>query len=450
MHSHRPPKTKHAWVVSVDMGYGHERAAYALRDLDGPGGYVIANNYPGIPREDKRMWHEGKSIYETISRLKPLPVIGPYVFEALDSLQRIPPFYPRRDLSAPSLQVKQTYALIEKRGLGRDLIERLRREPGRPMVCTFFLPAFAAEVYDYPNDIYLVICDADMSRAWVAKDPKRSRIKYFASNGRVVERLKLYGVPEKNISLTGFPMPKELIGGPSSTTIKRDLGMRLCNLDPQGVFRERYAETLDLFLGRRYCPARADHPLTVTFCVGGAGAQRQLGVNICRSLRRRLKHHEVHVNLVAGVRAEVARFFRDELKAMGLGKEIGKSVDVLLAADRPSYFREFSDLLHKTDVLWTKPSELSFYTGLGIPLIMAPSVGSQEDFNRLWLQQVGGGVAQNDERYADEWLFDWLDSGGLARMAWNGFIEAPTHGTYRIEDVVFRRKSELEAPSMIV
>ena len=77
-------------------------------------------------------------------------------------------------------------------------------------------------------------------------------------------------------------------------------------------------------------------------------------------------------------------------------------------------------------------------------------MGSQEDFNRLWLQQVGGGVAQNDEQYTDEWLFDWLQSGGLARMAWNGFIEAPTHGTYRIEDVIFKRPSELELPSMIV
>lgn len=450
MHSHAALKNKRAWVVAVDMGYGHERAAYALRDLAGPQGYLIANNYPGIPREDKRMWHEGKSVYETISRLKPLPVIGPYVFEVLDSLQRIPQFYPRRDLSAPSLQVRQTYTLIEKRGLGRDLVEKLREHPDRPLVSTFFLPAFAAEIYDYPNDIYVVVCDADMSRAWVAKDPKKSRIKYFASNGRVVERLKLYGVPEKHIFLTGFPMPKELIGGPSSSIIKRDLGNRLCNLDPSGAFRLRYAETLDLFLGKTYCPAKADHPLTITFCVGGAGAQKQLGINICKSLRRRLKHHEVQINLVAGVRPEVARFFKDEVKALGLGKELGKSVKVLLADDRPSYFREFTQLLRTTDLLWTKPSELSFYTGLGIPVIMAPSVGSQEDFNRLWLQQVGGGVSQNDERFTDEWLFDWLQSGGLARMAWNGFIEAPTHGTYRIEDVIFKRKSELEAPSMIV
>lgn len=449
MHSHHRP-AKRAWVVAVDMGYGHERAAYALRDLPGSDGYIIANNYPGIPREDRRMWHEGRSVYETISRLRPIPIVGRYIFEALDSLQRIAPFYPRRDLSQPTLQVKQTYTLIEKRGLGKDLIMKLKKHPDRPLISTFFIPSFAAEVFDYPNDIYTVICDADMSRAWVAKDPKRSRIKYFASNGRVVERLKLYGVPEKNIFHTGFPLPKELVGGPSATILRDDMGIRLCNLDPNGFFREAYHRTLELNLGKNYCPLKSRRPLTVTFCVGGAGAQKQLGVSVCRSLKRRIKRKEVIVNLVAGTRPEVGRYFREELRAMSLSTEIGKGVRVLMSESRPAYFREFSALLRTTDILWTKPSELSFYTGLGIPIIMAPAIGSQEDFNRLWLQQVGGGVAQVDPEHTDEWLFDWVASGGLARMAWNGYQEAPTHGTYRIEDVAFQRTSELHPPPMIV
>ena len=51
-----------------------------------------------------------------------------------------------------------------------------------------------------------------MSRTWVSKDPKRSRINFFAPNKRVVERLKEYGVPENRIFFTGFPLPKENIG----------------------------------------------------------------------------------------------------------------------------------------------------------------------------------------------------------------------------------------------
>lgn len=98
----------------------------------------------------------------------------------------------------------------------------------------------------------------------------------------------------------------------------------------------------------------------------------------------------------------------------------------------------------------TKPSELSFYTAIGIPILMAPPIGSQEKFNSLWLQSVGGGVPMGDPRYTNEWLFDWLQSGGLARMAWSGYVEAPTHGAYRIEDVVAGRKSEIHPLPLIV
>ncbi|HCM45273.1 MAG TPA: hypothetical protein DIS54_00330 [Candidatus Veblenbacteria bacterium] len=63
---------------------------------------------------------------------------------------------------------------------------------------------------------------------------------------------------------------------------------------------------------------------------------------------------------------------------------------------------------------------------------------------------MNGGVTQNDPRYTNEWLFDWVNSGGLARLAWNGFIEAPTHGAYRIESIITGKKVELANLPMIV
>jgi hypothetical protein len=59
-------------------------------------------------------------------------------------------------------------------------------------------------------------------------------------------------------------------------------------------------------------------------------------------------------------------------------------------------------------------------------------------------------VTQFAAEHTDEWLFDWINSGGLARQAWNGFLEAPTHGTYRIEDTVLGRPSEIQALPLIV
>jgi hypothetical protein len=101
-----------------------------------------------------------------------------------------------------------------------------------------------------------------------------------------------------------------------------------------------------------------------------------------------------------------------------------------------AYFREFNAVIRETDILWTKPSELSFYTGLGLPIIMAPTIGSQEKFNRKWLREVGSGMRQENPNHATEWLFDLMANGRFADMAWLGFLRARKMGTYHIQDVI--------------
>ena len=61
---------KKAWVVAVDMGYGHQRTAYPLRDIALGRLVINANNYLGIPRRDKKIWTTSKSLYEFISRFR--------------------------------------------------------------------------------------------------------------------------------------------------------------------------------------------------------------------------------------------------------------------------------------------------------------------------------------------------------------------------------------------
>ncbi|MBU0613670.1 hypothetical protein KJ766_00075, partial [Patescibacteria group bacterium] len=129
--------------------------------------------------------------------------------------------------------------------------------------------------------------------------------------------------------------------------------------------------------------------------------------------------------------------FEEEINRCGCKEYLKKGqVKILFEPNREQYFEKFSQLMRKIDILWTKPSELSFFTGLGIPIIMAPTIGSQERFNREWLREVGGGIDQLDPRYADEWIMDWIKSGALARMAWHGYIEAPTHGADWIANTV--------------
>ena len=189
-----------AWVVDVDMGYGHQRTAFPLKHL-APGRKIInANSYQRIPEKDRRIWEASRIFYEFISRFKRVPFIGGLIFSTYDKFQKIHPFYPQRDLSEPNFSLKRVCSLIKK-GWGKDLIEKLKKK-SLPLITTFFIPAFMAEIHGYPGEIYCAVCDADISRSWAPLNPRESRIKYFAPNQRVVERLKLYGVKRENIFLT--------------------------------------------------------------------------------------------------------------------------------------------------------------------------------------------------------------------------------------------------------
>lgn len=425
---------KKAWVVSVNMGYGHQRTAYPLRHLAEQGKIINANDYPGIPEKDRKIWERSKNFYELISRMKRFPIIGELAFAIFDKFQEILSYYPKRDLSKPSIQLRQIYSLFKK-GWGENLILRLgsgQVEKSIPLITTFFIPAFMAEFFDYPGKIYCVICDADISRAWAPLRPKESRIKYFTPTERVSERLKLYGVRAENIFLTGYPLPQDITGTESMDILKEDLRLRLLNLDPQEKYRKGYKVLVKETLGQ--LSEKSGRPLTLMFAVGGAGAQKEIGMKIVESLKKKISAGETKVILVAGVREKVRDYFDKNLNKLGL---LGSSnAEIIFAENINEYFKKFNAALRKTDVLWTKPSELSFFSALGLPIIIAPSIGSQEEFNKRWLLKSGFGNLQENPRYTSQWLFDWLDQGYLAESAMEGFIEGEKMGTFNIQKII--------------
>jgi len=435
---------KKAWVVTVNMGYGHQRASHPFSNI-AQDGIMVANDYQGIPAGDKRKWESSRKFYEMVSRAKHLPLIGEYIFGLYDKyFQSIASFYPKRDLSKPNLQLKQMYRMINK-GWGKNLIASLNKKNLKlPFLTTFFVPAFFAEEHGYEGEIYCVLCDADISRTWAPLAPAKSRIKYLAPNNRVLERLKLYGVPKKNIYLTGFPLPKENIGGRDMKIIKKDLWHRIHHLDPKHHFIDKYKESLVHYLGKENGQHTKDCKLNLTFAVGGAGAQRELGMDIVKSLKEKIKKDELIVNLVAGVHKDVYDYFTKNIKKVGLSKYLNKNINILFEKDKNIYFDKFNKLLRRTDILWTKPSELTFYNGLGIPIIMAPPIGSQEVFNQRWLRAIGGGVNQLNPKHTHQWLPDWLGSGWLAEAALQGFLDAPKFGAYKIEELLFKGKIKKE------
>jgi hypothetical protein len=428
---------KKAWVVAADMGLGHQRAAYPLRDLGG-GEIITAGSGEYSSEYEAKQWKRLRRLYEGISRLNDLPVIGGFFFGLMDKLQEINPYYPFRDLSAPTPQVYYLNHLIRK-GLGSVLVEQARSQ-NLPLITTFYAVAVAADYLRYPR-IYLIVTDADINRVWVPAEPKKSNITYLAPCKYAYNRLKEYGVREEKIIITGFPLPQELLGGRELEILKLDLAQRLLYLDPRRRFWSLHRVEAEHYLTAKNCVKLGERLLTLTFAVGGAGAQKEIGLKILNSFKKRILNNDIRINLVAGIRQEVRDFFLEHVRKIGLSEKLGVGVNILYVSEREKYFQRFNFLLRTTDILWTKPSELSFYVGLGLPLIMAPPLGAHEHINKKWLSEINAGLPQEDPELAEEWIFELLHEGRFAGAAWDGFLKARKYGVYKIEELLTTGKT---------
>jgi hypothetical protein len=419
-------------LVSAEMGYGHHRAIYPLKVLAKGGQILIANSSPDATSKEKRLWKEMLGAYEFMSRAGRLPLIGNLISKILDSLLYIPKFYPIKDRSNSTLQVRYLKKSIRK-GLCKGIMEQTK-QPELPMITSFYSSAIAAAMAGQKN-VYCIICDSDLNRVWVSENASESPIIYFASGTVSAQRLLSYGVPEKNIVLTGFPLPLELLGSRSLDTLRFNLINRIGNLDPDGSFHNLYKHSLNALLNYNkhidptYPPKTK--PITITYAVGGAGAQKEIGREIITSLREKIITSEVILNLVAGTRTGSRDYFEKLSKELTDNDE---NIRVIWAGNNEAYFDLFNRCLQTTDILWTKPSELSFYCALGIPIIMTPSIGPQEKCNRRWLREIGAGIKQQNPALTDQWLFDLLHKGRLAEAAWNGFLKGRKYGTFNILD----------------
>jgi len=425
-----------AWVVTADMGLGHQRAAWPLRDMAEGGVMTLSRESNADPVEHKQ-WERLRRSYEFLSRTKSWPIVGNTIFGLLDRLQNIPAFYPIRDMSNPSFQVTWLKGLIAK-GMCRGMLETIGTSP-LPLVTSFYAPAIAADMAGYSR-IYCVICDVEVNRVWVAENPKKSRIVYLVPSGRTVGRLKEYGVPDERIWVTGFPLPVEVLGDHTLSILRHDMGQRLHRLDTGNRFWPLHRHEAEHFLGAANCRPPRDKALRITFGIGGAGAQTDIAYAMAHSLRQRILKGEVRLTILAGIKPEVALFvdqLKHELELPQVEMAFGNTLE--------EYFSSFTACMRTTDILWTKPSELSFYAGLGIPIIMAPPIGSQEVYNQNWLVEIQAGYPQGDPHYTDQWLFHLLEGGRLADAAWDGFLKARKYGTYKIREVVANGTMERES-----
>ncbi len=423
---------KKAWVVAASMGYGHERATWPLRNIAEKGKVLSVDSYPGMPSSDALLWKEIRSFYEVMSRCTKFPVIGDFVFSLFDKFQAIKEFYPRElGIESPTLQLRQTYGLIKGRAWGKHLIKLLSKKP-LPFVTSFAPVAQMAEYWKYPGPIFLIVTDSDISRSWASLDARKTRILYCASTERAKERLQSYGVPEKNIRVTGFPLPEESLGKSMNKALRR----RVSLLDPSQEYQTKYHALLNQYLGSLTSKSLEvklpkKKPVAISFAIGGAGAQDDIARILIKSLHALLQKGTVRLLIILGTHQEL----QNKLPR-------AKGVVFESFATREAYFRAFPRIMEETDILWTKPSELVFYAALGIPLLLSSPIGSQEVQNRKWLHNIGAGIDQLDPKLCCQWLPDLIASSRLAEAAMQGFVEMEKYGTKNIIEFIQARSAD--------
>jgi len=215
------------------------------------------------------------------------------------------------------------------------------------------------------------------------------------------------------------------------------LASRLRRLDPSGAFLSRDADSSAAARDARRLAADdpgsdARRPLEVAFAVGGAGAQVELAARLVRSLAPRLRADTLRLVLVAGTREDTAHRLVRIAQRAGFRSEGGGPLDVLYEPTFSAYARRYHERLATTDLLFTKPSEMTFFAAAGFALALTTPLGDQEHANRAWALRLGAALDAGDVRRADRWLAARLADGSLARVAWAAATRMPRQGTRRI------------------
>lgn len=418
-------------LAAVDMGYGHLRAAAALSSKLGvPVSQV--DRPPFASPQEARLWDLLRTAYTGLSRASQARWGGRALRWVLESITEIPRLYPYRDLSSPTLAVKLAKALVSA-GLGKEVV-RVLEEKNATLLTTFFAPALAA-AHAGLTRVVCVVTDSDIARVWVPKDPVHHPIVYCAPSERAARRLQAYGVPGHRVHLTGFPLPPELVGEGQEQQVAEAMARRLARLDPAGTFRRQFHAELKGALPQLEGVVTPGPP-RLTFAVGGAGAQAFMVREFLPSLVPLVQEGHLRLALVAGVNPVVFQRFQKWVAEAGLDHLPAEAMQVLWEPTVEAYLASFHRLLGETDILWTKPSELTFFAALGIALVFAPPVGMHEVLNRRWAMERGAGLKQEHPKAAGQWLTDWLNDGTLAGAAWNGFRRLPRRGATRIQELV--------------
>ena len=396
-------------IATAEMGFGHLRALYPLEETFESKLIVLGQNDGSNPFE-KRIWKISLTLYESISRFKKFPILGPIVYSMMNGLLAIP----HPESRATKIEKSFAYWLLERfiwLGLCKGLQKKLKSR--QYLITSFYAPVIALSKRT-DLTVFCQICDSDLSRVWVAKNPVKNNTQYLAPCTKAVERLLKYGVQRSRIHLTGFPFEHKLVGGYSQEIALKNYKKRMQLLEnPYNI--------------------SPDTPLEIAYIVGGAGAYSDIGIQIANLLKDEIEEGLIILHLVAGIKTDVICSYSN-FKQTRFPES--KNLNILGSSTLHDYFNQFNELISHVHILWTKPSELVFYSALGIPIIMTDPLGPQEEANRNWLLEIGAGTSQYLSKYTNFWLMNRLNTKEFSRMAFAGWNKGIRTASYRIPEII--------------
>jgi hypothetical protein len=344
-------------------------------------------------------------IYNFVSRHEDKSRFGHAVFQFFDKLQRFPDFEPGEDLSRPTSSSRKVDRLLDG-GFGRRPFQEIVRRPA-PILSSFYLATQEALRYtELP--VYGLICDVEFNRVWLPTNPKHPRQIHLVPTLRTADRMIATGAIPKNIHVTGYPLPVENTG-PDGSILREDSSVR-----------------------NRRLSAGASQPRTLMFCIGGAGAQLGTAFQLLDALSPGIREGKYRFIVSCGTNSGVRDAVRRKIIRLGFDETQASVVHGIRKAD---YFQAFNLALRITDLLVTKPSELVFYCGLGLPLLLTSPLGHQEVKNSDWLLGIGAGEYL-DRRDFPRYLEEGINSGRFVDMAGRGLATGNAGAVDRILQIV--------------
>ncbi|NVO08410.1 MAG: hypothetical protein HXX16_00455 [Bacteroidales bacterium] len=401
---------KQVLLTTAEMGYGHLRALYPFAEIPEYRLVILGQTDCSKPIE-KRFWKFTLKIYELVSRFKNFPLLGWLVFGLMNNLLSIPP----RGKEVKRYRKSFSFWLLE-RFIGMGLCKGLISEiiDSHTLVFTSFYAPVIALSKRTDIQVYCQICDSDLSRVWVADVPYNNGTHYFVPCSSASERLLSYGVGLEQIHLTGFPFPDELVGGINQEKAKRNFQKRMILLENPKIISSEF-------------------PLKITYIVGGAGAYSDIGLKVATSLKEGIISGTIILYLVAGIKGNVASKYK-RFKEKNFPNS--NNIQIVESSNLAEYFQQFTVLVSNIHILWTKPSELVFYSALGIPIIMTDPLGPQEEANREWVLEANMGIDEPFKTYTNLWVIDKLRKGEFAKMARFGWEKGIRTALYKIPEII--------------